>query len=626
MLGSRTGMALLAALAMAVLVLLSRGSTALQTSERIILDRLVAGRAVERDARVTVIEIREEDIQRHWPIDDAVLARALERVLAAGPRAVGLALFRDLPVEPGSRELSQLLAREPRIVGVEAAGVPPPPALAATDRVGFADVLPDSDGVVRRALLFQDDGVHEVQYSLPLRLALAYLAADHIHPQPAPGRPDWLALGPVALEPLDPDFGAYRGLDAGGYQIMPARCRTERDFDRVAFGALLDGTADPALLRGRIALLGHTSPSVARGFNVACARGTQPVAGVMLHAGLASELIAMGQGAAHPLRATSEPQEIALIAALAGLGAVVGIRMRGPAGFALAALVAPLLLLGLAWLCFARWLWLPVAGPSLAWVGALALAGLSSLRLERAERGQLMRLFSLTQSEPLAEELWRRRAEFLDEGRPQARPLDASVLFVDIRDFTGVAARLQPEQLMQWVNETLAVLASHVRRSGGIVDDYFGDGLKANFGVPFPRATRAEIAADARAAVGCARGMEALLRDVNARHRALGYPQVEMRVGIHSGPVVLGAVGSEARLKMTSVGQAVVVAQRLEALADVEHDFQRSPVRILISRDTRALLDDSLACERLGVYPLKGLPDPVEVYRVVAAAAPERAC
>jgi adenylate cyclase len=149
-----------------------------------------------------------------------------------------------------------------------------------------------------------------------------------------------------------------------------------------------------------------------------------------------------------------------------------------------------------------------------------------------------------------------------------------------------------------------------------VVDDYFGDGLKANFGVPFPRATPAEVAADARAAVRCALGMEAQLRAINARHAAQGLPQVEMRVGIHSGPVVLGAVGGEARLKMTSVGQTVVVAQRLEALADVEHDFQIQPVRILVSRATRELLGEGAACESLGEFALKGLPEPVPVYRV----------
>jgi adenylate cyclase len=114
--------------------------------------------------------------------------------------------------------------------------------------------------------------------------------------------------------------------------------------------------------------------------------------------------------------------------------------------------------------------------------------------------------------------------------------------------------------------------------------------------------------------------MEPLLRDINARYRARGLPEIELRVGIHSGPVVLGAVGSEARLKMTSVGQTVVVAQRLEGLADVEHDFGAHPVRILVSRETRELLGPEIACEPLGEFALKGLPQPVMVYALRAAA------
>jgi adenylate cyclase len=132
--------------------------------------------------------------------------------------------------------------------------------------------------------------------------------------------------------------------------------------------------------------------------------------------------------------------------------------------------------------------------------------------------------------------------------------------------------------------------------------------------VPFPRATRAQVAEDARSAARCALGMQAVLAGINARCRELGLPKVEMRVGIHSGPLVLGAVGSDARLKMTSVGQTVVIAQRLESLGDVEHDFQRSPVRILTSRETRELLGDAFECEALGEFPLKGLPQPVAVF------------
>ncbi|HXZ86815.1 MAG TPA: CHASE2 domain-containing protein, partial [Myxococcota bacterium] len=124
--GSRIGMAVLAALAAAALALLLRGSDALQTSERMILDRLIAGRAAAPDPRVSLIEIREEDVREHWPIDDRLLARALARLLGAGPRAVGLALFRDVPVEPGARELEALLKGDARIVAVDAQGIAPP--------------------------------------------------------------------------------------------------------------------------------------------------------------------------------------------------------------------------------------------------------------------------------------------------------------------------------------------------------------------------------------------------------------------------------------------------------------------------------------------------------------------
>ena len=121
---------------------------------------------------VVLVEIRESDIQDlgHWPVSDRVMTRALRELLDAGAKVVGVDIYRDLPVPPGTRGLADLLREEERVVGVQKFGsqgessVPGPPALQGTQRVGFNDLPLDGedarvrDGVVRRALLFQDDG------------------------------------------------------------------------------------------------------------------------------------------------------------------------------------------------------------------------------------------------------------------------------------------------------------------------------------------------------------------------------------------------------------------------------------------------------------------------------------
>jgi adenylate cyclase len=269
-------------------------------------------------------------------------------------------------------------------------------------------------------------------------------------------------------------------------------------------------------------------------------------------------------------------------------------------------------------LAFRSGVWLPVAGPALAWLGAFGLLVARTSSQEKAQRAQLMRLFSRHVSTEVADEIWRQRELFLGaDGRPPSQRLVATVLFVDMKGYTASAEKLEPEALMAWVNDFMEPMAELVVRHGGVVDDYFGDGIKANFGVPFAREGESEIAADARRAVRCALEMAATLARINAAYAARELPTVAMRIGINTGAVVAGSLGSAERLKYTVVGDAVVVAQRLESLDGVAHDFDTHPCRVLVSGETARRLADEFRLEPLGARALKGKGEPVEVFRVL---------
>ena len=129
-----------------------------------LLTRLTATSPGDRPP-VLVIAATEADVRtRGWPLPDGVLADALARLRALSPAVVGVDVYRDRPVAPGGERLSALLADWPAVVwvtkfgGPGSAAVAPPAALAETDRHGFADVIVDPDGVVRRIPLFLDDG------------------------------------------------------------------------------------------------------------------------------------------------------------------------------------------------------------------------------------------------------------------------------------------------------------------------------------------------------------------------------------------------------------------------------------------------------------------------------------
>jgi adenylate cyclase len=95
-----------------------------------------------------------------------------------------------------------------------------------------------------------------------------------------------------------------------------------------------------------------------------------------------------------------------------------------------------------------------------------------------------------------------------------------------------------------------------------------------------------------------------------------------MRIGVNTGAVVAGSLGSAYRLKYTVVGDAVVVAQRLESLDGIEHDFDTTPCRVLVSGETARRLDDAFRLESLGARALKGKDEPIPVYRVLGAQPP----
>jgi adenylate cyclase len=170
---------------------------------------------------------------------------------------------------------------------------------------------------------------------------------------------------------------------------------------------------------------------------------------------------------------------------------------------------------------------------------------------------------------------------------------------------------------MDWIDEFLSEMAQIVLNRGGLVEDYFGDGMMACFGIPIRRTTREEIVEDARRAVGAALEMEGALRALNERWKSTDRPTAKIRVGISTGPIVAGSLGSADRLKYSVVGDAVVTAQRLESMEEESTDFDASPARILINQGTRDCLGADVRVEHFGEFKLKGKTEPVSVYRVM---------
>ena len=188
-------------------------------------------------------------------------------------------------------------------------------------------------------------------------------------------------------------------------------------------------------------------------------------------------------------------------------------------------------------------------------------------------------------------------AEYIlsDGFSPEGEEMDVSILFCDVRDFTGFAAEADAKEVVARLNELFEAMVPIVSRHGGHVDKFVGDGLLAVFGAPEPHPDHGDRAV--RAAVEMAR---------QANHGDSGLLRVG--IGVNSGRVIAGSIGGAGRLNFSVIGDAVNVAARVEA-ATRELDEE-----VLITDATRCQLGEAVEVESRGSHDLKGKPDPVELF------------
>ena len=341
-----------------------------------------------------------------------------------------------------------------------------------------------------------------------------------------------------------------------------------------------------------------------------------------MHAQIVSQFLRSALEGSRQIAVISDTQEAAWTLLWGIMGGALGLWMRSPSRFFLSA-ASGLLILSLgAYYAFLSGWWIPSVPPAMAWLGSAAIVTAYMLSLEKKERALLMQLFSRHVAPEVAETIWEQRDQFMDGGRPRSQKFTVTVLFTDLRGFTSVSERMDPQALLDWLNVYMEAMAQLVMSHGGVVDNYIGDSIKADFGVPLPRTTEAAISRDAVAAVDCALAMEKELKHLNTVWQQQDLPTVEMRIGIFTGPVVAGSLGSAQRLKYTTVGDTVNIASRLESFDKdlVDPELADSPCRILIGETTLRYLGHQFQTKIVGEADLKGKDERVTIYRVIGRA------
>jgi diguanylate cyclase (GGDEF)-like protein/PAS domain S-box-containing protein len=398
------------ALSVTAFILLLRSFGFLQSSELAALDYFFQLRPQESiPERITIVAIDETSLREanSWPLPDRELAELIQKIQHYKPRAIGLDVYRDLPVEPGHQELIKTFKKIPNLVGIELlsnndknTSVAPPPILSDLDRVGFNNVIYDADGKIRRSILYWH--VKDVPHvSFSLKLALLYLKTEGIFPQKAKSDGHSLQLGNAIFKRFQSRDGGYVGADDRGYQIVSnfpkVKCKNfkkdECYFPTVSMREILNKNVSESLFKDRIVLIGSTATSVQDTvlipYSSRLIGTTKPIPGIELQAYFISELLSTALDNRPLLKFWSDFVEYTWIFACACVGFLAKQQIQRITISFLMILLSTVVLTGAAYLALFFGWWIPIVPGLLAlWGSSFAVTYQVAHRQEELKRSK----------------------------------------------------------------------------------------------------------------------------------------------------------------------------------------------------------------------------------------------
>ncbi|MBW4662977.1 MAG: CHASE2 domain-containing protein [Chroococcus sp. CMT-3BRIN-NPC107] len=338
-----SGTVIVASLAVSALVIGAKQLSLLEGWELSFADTLVRLQPDKGiDPRLLVVAVDEEDIRNlgKWPASDRVINQLLDKLNQNQPAAIGLDIYRDLPLEPGNAELVTNLQLTDNIIAVcksghgdRDRGVAPPKEVPL-DRLGFSDLVVDSDSVVRRNLLTLTPATNSAcpaEYSFSFQLALHYLAKQGIKLEKTP-QEHW-KLGNTTFTPINNDTAEYQNVDARGYQVLLNYRSPGRVADIVNLTDVLQGNFDPKLVKDRVVLIGVTASSGNDFLYTPYSKGQNQdlrMPGVVVHAQAVSQILSAATDSKSLFWTMPGWAEIPWILVWSLVGGVIVWRLRNP--------------------------------------------------------------------------------------------------------------------------------------------------------------------------------------------------------------------------------------------------------------------------------------------------------
>jgi len=475
-----------------------------------------------------------------------------------------------------------------------------PELQAAAALSGHFNPAIDFDGVVRRVpMLNEYKGKYYESLSLAvIRLLMGLDAASS-------ARSKTIALPkvvPFLAESRTKGYGGFERIDVGPINIpvdenvttlIPYR-GNRNSFEYISLSDVYFDRAPVESLRGRIALVGASAPGLVdlRSTPVGSA-----YPGVEIHANLIAGMLDFNKGALKQKPPYMIGAEVVLLI-LGGVALTLLLPLLSPVRATLVSLVFLVLITGLNVMIWSgAGMVLPLASSMLMIIALFALNMSYGYFVETRSKRQFTELFGQYVPPELVDKMAEDPEKYSMEGRSE----ELTVLFSDIRGFTSISEGLSPKDLSAFINEYLTSMSLVIRNNRGTLDKYIGDAIMAFWGAPVTDLEHA------RQGVLSAMLMQEELKKVSESFTARGWPPIKIGVGVNSGVMSVGDMGSKLRRAYTVMGDSVNLGSRLEGIT------KQYGVGIICGQRTKELVKD-VAWRELDRVRVKGKDEPIAIF------------
>lgn len=453
------------------------------------------------------------------------------------------------------------------------------------------NVIPDNDGILRRAFLsIEDEGVKYQGFSYALYKK--YCEFSGVEPLKVSEIPRdsynrlWIDYGSGPGTFLsDEDWAHYEG------------------FEHVSVSSVVNGEIPPEYFYGKIVLLGVTSMGVPDDYYFTSIAPESPMYGIEVHANVISQLIS-GEFYAY---LSNMAQAILLL--LVGLAVVLSAKLLRPAIYNLFVAGFTLSLFLVVHLLFRNGIFVNAVYYGILIVVEYLFTIIHRLIVVTKDRMRIQNMFGRYMATELVQQLVETDIEDLTLG---GKTVNISVLFVDIRGFTTLSEGMEPETIVGILNIFLEMCSNAILNNRGIIDKYIGDCAMAIFNAPI------EIEEHELAAVKTGWEMVNKTDEINEKIFEKFGVRIEYGVGVNTGVAVVGNIGSKFRMDYTAIGDTVNSASRLQG--------QSKGRQVLISESVYQKVKDEIVVDMVGEISVKGKHDLIKAYSVLGLKEAENDC